>query len=165
VELKPEDLGFQLGSVLTPSAMVERLKPRAQYEQVGVEPVNGRPAVKYRFVGATDTRTQAGTAQTDSFVYMDQETGLPLRADLNFSTTSGATATGTIMTENIQLNPETTQFDVPAGMRKVTTEELKQQVQNFIGAVQVIVGMIRQQSGAPTLPPPAGNVNGNANRP
>ena len=164
VELKPEELGFQLGSVLTPSAMVERLKPRAQYEQVGVEPVNGRPAIKYRFVGAADTRTQAGTAQTDSFVYMDQETGLPLRADLNFSTTSGATATGTIMTENIQLNPDTTLFEIPTGMRKVTTEELKQQVQNFIGAVQVIIQMMRQQTGgAPPPPPPAGN--GNANRP
>ena len=166
VELKPEELGFQLGSVLTPSAMVERLKPRAQYEQVGVEPLNGRPAIKYRFVGAADTRTQAGTAQTDSFVYMDQETGLPLRADLNFSTTSGATATGTIMTENIQLNPDPTLFDIPTGMRKVTTEELKQQVQNFVGAVQVIMGMIRQQTGATTPPPPpAGNGNGNANRP
>jgi hypothetical protein len=163
VELKPEELGFQLGSVLTPSAMVERLKPRAQYEQVGVEPVNGRPAIKYRFVGAADTRTQAGTAQTDSFVYMDQETGLPLRADLNFSTTSGATATGTIMTENIQLNPELTLFEVPTGMRKVTTAELKEQVQNFVGAVQVLVQMIRAQQSGAAPPPPAGN--GNANRP
>ena len=138
VELKPEELGFQLGTVLTPSAMVERLKPRAQYEQVGSEPINGRPAIKYRFVGAADTRTQAGTAQTDSYVYMDQETGLPLRADLNFSTTSGATDTGTIMTENIQLNPDTTLFDVPTGMRKVETQELKQQVQNFIFLLQRI---------------------------
>ena len=119
VELKPEELGFQLGSVLTPSAMVERLKPRAQYEQVGTETINGRPAIKYRFVGAADTKTQAGTVQSDSFVYMDQETGLPLRADLNFSSTSGAVATGTIMTENIQMNPDPTLFEVPTGMRKV----------------------------------------------
>lgn len=169
VELKPEELGFQLGSVLTPSAMVERLKPRAQYEQVGTEAINGRPAIKYRFVGAADTKTQAGTVQSDSFVYMDQETGLPLRADLNFSSTSGAVATGTIMTENIQMNPDPTQFEVPTGMRRVETQELKQQVQNFIGTVQVLMQMMRQQTGAaptttPTPPPPA-NANGNANRP
>ncbi len=166
VELKPEELGFQLGSVLTPSAMVERLKPRAQYEQVGTETINGRPAIKYRFVGAADTKTQAGTVQSDSFVYMDQETGLPLRADLNFSSTSGAVATGTIMTENIQMNPDLTLFEVPTGMKKVETQELKQQVQNFIGTVQVLMQMMRQQTGAvPLPPPPAGNANGNANRP
>ena len=166
VELKPEELGFQLGSVLTPSAMVERLKPRAQYEQVGTETINGRPAIKYRFVGAADTKTQAGTVQSDSFVYMDQDTGLPLRADLNFSSTSGAVATGTIMTENIQMNPDPVLFEVPAGMRKVETAELKQQVQNFIGTVQILIQMMRQQTGAaPTTPPPAGNANGNANRP
>ncbi|HJQ70685.1 MAG TPA: hypothetical protein VKA70_17050 [Blastocatellia bacterium] len=166
VELKPEELGFQLGSVLTPSAMVERLKPRAQYEQVGTEAINGRPAVKYRFVGAADTKTQAGTVQSDSFVYMDQETGLPLRADLNFSSTSGAVATGTIMTENIQMNPDLTLFEVPTGMKKVETAELKQQVQNFISTVQLLVQMMRQQTGTPPPPPPpAGNVNGNANRP
>ena len=165
VELKPEELGFQLGSVLTPSAMVERLKPRAQYEQVGTETINGRPAIKYRFVGAADTKTQAGTVQSDSFVYMDQETGLPLRADLNFSSTSGAVATGTIMTENIQMNPDPTLFEVPAGMRRVETAELKQQVQNFVTTVQLLMQMVRQQTGATPPPPPAANANGNANRP
>jgi hypothetical protein len=164
VELKPEELGFQLGSVLTPSAMVERLKPRAQYEQVGTETLNGRPAIKYRFVGAADTKTQAGTVQSDSFVYMDQETGLPLRADLNFSSTSGAVATGTIMTENIQMNPDPALFEVPTGMKKTETAELKQQVQNFVGTVQLLVQMMKQQTGA-APPPPAGNTNTNANRP
>ena len=84
VEISPESLGFQLGNVMTPSAIVERLKPRAQYESMGTETVNGRTATKYRFTGAADTRTKAGTVQSDSYVYIDEATGLPLRADLNF---------------------------------------------------------------------------------
>ncbi|HET9532591.1 MAG TPA: hypothetical protein VFQ92_19715, partial [Blastocatellia bacterium] len=80
VEITPEELGFQLGSLMTPVAVIERLKSRGQYENLGTEQVNGRTAIKYRFTGAADTRTQAGTIQADSFVYADQQTGLPLRA-------------------------------------------------------------------------------------
>lgn len=174
VEMSPEQLGFQLGNLMTPITMIDQLKARTQHENLGTETVDGRAAVKYRFAGARDTRTQAGTVQADSFVWVDQSTGLPIRSDINISTTSGETARIATETRDIQLNPDPAQFDVPAGMRKVTGEELKQQVQGFIQAIQFFVQMMRaQQVGAApaatpaVTQPPAANSNQaatNANR-
>jgi outer membrane lipoprotein-sorting protein len=166
VELKQEELGFQLGSLMTPATMIDRLKSRTQYETLGTETVNGRAATKYRFAGAADTRTQAGAVQADSLVYVDQSTGLPLRAEINTTTTSGAGARIVIETRDIQTNPAPTLFEVPQGMKLVTTQELKQQVQGFVDAIRVFAEMMRQQGGAPAAAttPPAANANANANR-
>jgi hypothetical protein len=157
VEISPDALGFQLGNAMTPSAMVERLKPRTQYESMGTETINGRPATKYRFTGAADTRTKAGTVQSESFIYIDEATGLPLRADLNFDSSSGGKAHGTIETRDIQLNPDAKLFDVPTTYKKVTAEELKQQVQGFIQFIRAIAPVMAQQasSGSTAAPSPA----------
>ncbi len=163
VQLAPEELGFRLGDVLTPTAMVEHLKPHAQYESLGTETINGRTATKYRFAGEKATGTQAGTVQADSFVYVDQDTSLPLRADINLSTTSGATARIAVETRDINLNPSPTLFDVPTDMKKVSTQELKQQVQSFVTFVQVLAQTLRQQGGETPMTPPT--ANSNANRP
>src|SRR5581483_4153280 len=125
VELTDEGLGFPLRDLLTPSAMMERLQSKP-HENLGSEPVNGRPAMKYRFTGAANTGTSAGTAQADSFIYVDQETNLPLRIDLTAATSSGATGRGVLETRDIQLNPDPTQFDVPTGFQKVTSQQLKE---------------------------------------
>lgn len=155
VEISPESIGFPLGSALTPSAIVERLKPRAQYENLGSETINGRTAEKYRFTGAADTRTQAGTVQSDSFVYIDEATGLPLRADLNFASSSGGTANGVLETRDINLNPDPQLFAVPTDFKKMTAEELKQQVQGFIQFIRALAPLLNQQ---PTdAAPPAPN--------
>jgi hypothetical protein len=168
VELTPDALGFPLGNMLTPSAMIEQLKSRP-HENLGAEQVNGRPATKYKFAGAANTGTQAGTVQADSFVYIDQETGLPLRADLNAVTTNNMSARGMLETRDIHLNPDPASFEVPAGYKKVTSEELKQQIQNFIAFVRAIAPYIGQQIAVqPPPPPPAANSNSsaaNANRP
>ncbi|HVG21648.1 MAG TPA: hypothetical protein VNI02_21610 [Blastocatellia bacterium] len=167
VELTPEAIGFPIGSVLTPSAMVERLKSQ-QHENLGVEPINGRTATKYRFAGAAQTGTQVGTVNADSIVYVDQDTGLPLRSDLFFAGANGANARVAIETRDIQLNPDPTLFEVPAGYSKVTAEELKQQIQSFVSFIRAIAPMLQQNAGgAPPAaggPPPA-NANANANRP
>ena len=176
VEITPEAVGIPLGNILTPSAMMERLQARP-HESLGVEPVNGRPAMKYRFTGAANTGTSAGTAQADSFIYVDQETNLPLRIDLTATTTSGAAARGMVETRDIQLNPDPAQFDVPAGYQKVTAEQLKQQVQSFIALIRMVAPYLGQQAAPPSTPPPASSAappavnanraatNGNANRP
>jgi hypothetical protein len=155
VEIAPESLGFQLGNVMTPSAIVERLKPRTQYESMGTETVNGRTATKYRFTGAADTRTKAGTVQSESYIYLDEATGLPLRADLNFDSTSGGKAQGSIETRDINLSPDAKLFEVPTTFKKMTAEELKQQVQGFIQFIRVLAPAISQQAGGGSTPPPA----------
>jgi hypothetical protein len=174
VEITQDAVGMPLGSILTPSAMMERLQARP-HESLGTEAVNGRPAMKYRFTGAANTGTSAGTAQADSFIYVDQETNLPLRIDLTATTTSGATARGVVESRDIQLNPDPTQFDVPTGYQKVTAEQLKQQVQGFIQLIRMVAPYLGQQSAQPpaasTTPTPATTnanraaSNSNANRP
>ena len=173
VEITPDAVGMPLGNILTPSAIMERLQARP-HESLGLEPINGRPAMKYRFTGATNTGTSAGTAQADSFIYVDQETNLPLRIDLTATTTSGAAGRGVVETRDIQLNPDPTQFDVPTGYQKVTSEQLKQQVQGFIQLIRMVAPYLGQQGAPPpdasTATPPATNANraattGNANRP
>jgi len=145
VELNPDELGFPLGNLMSPASVIERLKERTQYERVGTQDVNGRQAVEYRFRGAADTRTQAGTVQADSLVFVDQQTGLPLRSEINTTSTSGAGARIVTDTRDLRLNPDSSQFEVPVGMNKVTSTELKQRVQQFIDSIRVMTEYMRQQ--------------------
>ncbi|HKQ05893.1 MAG TPA: hypothetical protein VJ464_12225 [Blastocatellia bacterium] len=174
VELTDEGIGFPLRDLLTPSAMMERLQSKP-HENLGTETVNGRTAMKYRFTGAANTGTSAGTAQADSFIYVDQETNLPLRIDLTATTSSGAVGRGLLETRDIQLNPDPAQFEVPTGFQKVTGQQLKEQVQGFISFVRLLAPYLGQQLASPQAPPPpppaaATNANraatnANANRP
>jgi hypothetical protein len=151
VELDPNELGFQLGELMSPASAIQRLKEKSRYEMLGTETVNGRTAVKYRFSGAVDTHTQAGTAQADSIVFVDQETGLPLRSEIDTSSTSGAGARIVTSTDNLQLTADASMFEVPTAMKKVTSTELKQQVQSFVGAMRAVAGYLRQQMETPPL--------------
>jgi outer membrane lipoprotein-sorting protein len=152
VELDPNELGFQLGDIMSPAAMIARLKEKTQYEQIGTTTINGRPAVEYRFKAAADTHTKVGTAQADSIVYIDQETGLPLRSEIDANSSSGAGARVTVSAESLQLTPDATLFDVPTNMKKVTSTELKQQVQSFVNTVRAVAGYLREQA-TPAQPP------------
>jgi len=152
VELDPNELGFQLGELMSPASAIQRLKEKSRYEMLGTETVNGRTAVKYRFSGAVDTHTQAGTAEANSIVFVDQETGLPLRSEIDTSSTSGAGARIVTSTDNLQLTADAAMFEVPTAMKKVTSTELKQQVQSFVGAMRAVAGYFKQQM---ATPPPA----------
>lgn len=148
VELDPNELGFQLGAVMSPASIIARVKERTQYEQIGTEPINGRTAIKYRFRAAADTHTKVGTAQADSIVYVDQETGLPLRSEIETSSSSGAGARVTTSAESLQLAPEASLFEVPTTMKKVSSAELKQQVQSFVSTLRAFAGYLREQANA-----------------
>jgi hypothetical protein len=158
VELTPEALGFQLGSVLTPNSIADRLRSR-QYEKLGLEPVNGRTAIKYRLTAAGDTSTH-----TDGLIFVDQETGLPLRSELNTVATAGTKSRVIVEVRDVQLNPDVAQFDVPAGMKKVTQQEARQQIESFASALRSFADII---SGTPSAPVARANqsaVNKNASR-
>lgn len=148
VELDPNELGFQLGAVMSPASIIARVKERTQYEQIGTEPINGRTAIKYRFRAAADTHTKVGTAQADSIVYVDQETGLPLRSEIETRSSSGAGARVTTSAESLQLAPEASLFEVPTTMKKVSSAELKQQVQSFVSTLRAFAGYLREQANA-----------------
>jgi hypothetical protein len=138
VELNPEALGFQLASVLTPGAVASLLKPGAHYEQVGLEPINARTGVKYRITPASDDSTQ-----TDGLIFMDQETSLPLRLELNVTPSAQAKLRVIVEARDIRLNPEREQFEVPTGMKRVMPQEAKQQIDGFASTLNTFVDIIR----------------------
>lgn len=159
VEIAADVLGYQPASVLTPGAIAEQLKPRAQYEQLGLEPVNGRTAMKYRMTGAGEA-----AGKTSGVIFVDQEIGLPLRCELNSMAQPGTSFRVIAEARDVQLNPDRSQFDVPAGMRKVAPQEVKQQIEAFAGALRYCADLIAGKHTAP-----AGNAvqsanNKNANR-
>ena len=87
-ELTPEATGFQLHKLMTPGQLVSYLDRLQGVESAGEETVNGRTALKYRYAKTSNTNTSAGQVNTESFVFVDKDTGLPLRAEL-FSEASG----------------------------------------------------------------------------
>ena len=158
VELTPDALGFQLGSVLTPNSIADRLRSR-QYEKLGLEPVNGRTAIKYRLTGSGDTATQ-----TDGVIFVDQETGLPLRSELNTAATAGTKSRVIVEVRDVQLDPNLAQFDVPAGMKKVTQQEARQQIESFASALRSFADIISGTPSAPVARPNQSAANKNASR-
>lgn len=150
VEIAPDALGFRLGSVLTPNSIAERLKS-SQFEKLGLEPVNGRTAVKYRLGEASDASTH-----TDGVLFVDQETGLPLRSELNTAAPGGTKSRVIVEVRDVQLSPDRAQFDVSAGMRKITQQEARQQIEGFANALRFFADII---SGTQSIPV------ANANRP
>ena len=156
VEIARDALGFEPTGVLTPSAIAEQLKPRSQYEQLGLEPVNGRTAMKYRITGAGDA-----ARKTDGVIFVDQETGLPLRYELNAVATPGSNLRVIVEARDVQLNPDRLQFEVPAGMRKVTSQEVKSQVEAFAASVRSFSDIV---SGKPTTSSAANAIQSNNNK-
>lgn len=143
VELTQNAFGFEPGKVLTPNSIAERLRPH-QYEDLGLEPVNGRTAVKYRLTAASGTSTHM-----DGMVFVDQETGLPLRSELRAAAPSGTKSRVIVEVRDVQLNPDRAQFDVPAGMKKVTQQDASQQIEGFASALRSFADIISGTQSAP----------------
>jgi hypothetical protein len=147
MELDQATLGVELPklSLMTPTSVVEHLKSSAQYYKLGAEDVNGRPAIKYRFTGKINSQTAAGDVDTDSTVYLDETTGLPVRAEILGSTAGGKGARVMLQMSNVQLNPDRASFDVPIGYKKVTSGELRQQVNSLASTMRIVALSLTQQ--------------------
>ncbi len=142
-ELTPEATGFQLHKLMTPGQLVGRLETLKGVERVGEEQVNGRAADKYRYATTRNTGTQAGEVSAEAFVFVDKETGLPLRSEL-FTEASGSVRGvkgAKIVAEmrDITTNVDNTIFEVPAGYNKVPPEQVRQQINALTNAAAAIV--------------------------
>jgi hypothetical protein len=141
-ELTPEATGFQLHRLMTPGQVVGYLDRLQGIQLVGEENLQGRTAIKYRYARTDNTKTSAGDVRTESFIFIDKDTGLPLRAEL-FSEASGnvqGTRGATVVAEmrNISTDVDPSLFEVPEGMNKVSEQQVRQQVNaisNTIAAV------------------------------
>lgn len=163
-ELTPEATGVQLQKLMTPGQLVARLEKLRGIERVGEESMNGRIAEKYRYATTSNTNTQAGTVSAQAFVYVDKETGLPLRADL-FTEASGEVQGmkgARIVAEmrNITTDVDSSMFEVPAGYSKVPPEQVRQQINALTNTAAALVralfgGMVSQGSPSPAVSPAA----------
>jgi hypothetical protein len=153
-ELTPEATGFQLQKLMTPGQLVARLEKLKGVERVGEEPFNGRTAEKYRYANSTNTNTQAGTVSTEAFIYVDKETGLPLRSEL-FTEASGnvqGVKGARIVAEmrDITSNIDTSWFEVPAGFSKVPPEQVRQQINALTNMAGALLKSLMASGGQPS---------------
>jgi hypothetical protein len=156
-EIDAQSTGFEMPSMMTPAQIVNQLKNASGCENVGEEVYGGRNATKYRCAAAAKTGTQAGDVKTESFIYVDKETGLPLRSEslvTSSSNVAGASAVK-VVTEmsNIQTSVAPTTFDEPTGMNKVDPAQVRSQVEAVVKAALAIAQSMMQTSSAPPTPP------------
>ncbi len=142
-ELTPEASGFRLYKLMTPGQLVAYLDRLKGVEAAGEEVINGRTALKYRYALTTKTQSSAGDVNTESFVYVDKETGLPLKVEL-LSEASGnvqGVKSAKIVAEmrNITTDAAPALFEVPAGLNKVPAEQVKAQIDAVTGTVTALL--------------------------
>jgi hypothetical protein len=154
-ELTPEATGFQLQKLMTPGQLVSYLEKLKGVERVGEETINGRLADKYRYATTTNTSTSAGEVKSEAFVYVDKETGLPLRAEL-FTEASGSVqgVKGVkIVAEmrDISTSVDDSLFQVPAGLNKVPPEQVRSQIDAFTSTVAALLKVLMSNMNTPTM--------------
>jgi hypothetical protein len=158
-EIDAQSTGFNVPTVMTPAQIVNQVKNVSGCESAGEEQFNGRNATKYRCAAAAKTGTQAGDVKAESFIYVDKDTGLPLRSEsiVSSSANVGGASAVKIVTEmnNIQTNVASTMFDEPAGMSKVDPAQVRSQVEAVLKAALVFAQSMMQTSSAPPPPPAA----------
>ncbi len=156
-ELTPAATGFQLHRLMTPGQLVSYLDRLKGIEFVGEEPLAGRTALKYRYARTAQTQTSAGEVKTESFIFVDKDTGLPLRAEL-FGEASGnvqGVKGASIVAEmrDIQTTVDPSLFEIPAGMNKVPEAQVRAQVNAVTNTVLAVLRTL--MSNMNTTPPPA----------
>ena len=161
-ELTPEATGFQLQRLMTPGQLVAHLDRLQGIEFVGEEPQAGRTALKYRYARTSETKTSAGEVKTESFVYVDKDTGLPLRAEL-FSEASGNVqgikgAKVVAEMRDIQTNVDPSLFEIPTGFNKVPEAQVRAQVDAVTNTVAAVLRtLLTNMNSAPPPPSPTGS--------
>lgn len=167
-ELTKDALGFEVRRMLMPGEIVNQVKNIRGVERVGEEQMSGRTVVKYRYGATANTGTQAGQVNTESFVYVDKETSLPLRSE-TVSQSQGGSVQGVsgirIGTEmsNITTTADPGLFAEPIDFKKVEPEEVRQQVNLVFSAATAIVAQLMrsaQPTGGTTTTSPATSPTG-----
>lgn len=153
-ELTPESTGFNVPTIMTPGQIISSVKGMTGCERQAEEQMNGRTATKYRCAGKSSTGTQAGDVTTEAFIYVDKETGLPLRSESLLSASGSVQGVKglKLVTEmsNINTNVDASQLAEPQGMSKVSPEQVKQQVDLVLRAALLLAGQMMSNSGAPS---------------
>jgi hypothetical protein len=114
---------------------------------------------KYRYEANANTQTQAGNVNTQSFLIVDKETGLPVHSETVSQSTSGKNVQGykgmRLVTEmtDIKTVANASMFAVPTDYQKIEPEQLKAQLNLIFSAISAFVGQVMNQSAAPPTSP------------
>ncbi len=163
-ELTREATGFDIPPMMTPGQLVTYVQNQRGYERVGEEMLNGRRVTKYRYAGTSNTNTQAGTVAAESFVYVDEETGLPLRADLTSTASGNVEGVRGLRVQaemrDVNTNVDAATMEVPReGYTQISPDQIRQQVNAVTSAAAAILGQIIRQASQPTASPAAGGAS------
>lgn len=156
-EINKESVGFDVRSLLMPEQIVQRVKSQQGVTLVGEEDYNGRKVNKYRYASTTNTQTQAGQVNTESFLLVDKETGLPLRSETVANSTGQVQGVkeARIVTEmsDISTTPAADLFAMPgADYKQVSAEEIRSQVNILVQLAGAFVGQMINSSTKPAPP-------------
>lgn len=156
--LNKDSVGFDVRSMMTPGQIVNQVKSIKGIQRVGEEKFGDRDAVKYQYDAVTDTKTKAGSVETKSFIYIDKETGLPLRSETNAVATGGSyqgVQGLRIVTEmnNIKTDVDATLFAEPTDFAKVEPDQVKQQVNAIFSVAMAFLGQLLKTTASPTAAP------------
>jgi hypothetical protein len=128
---------------MTPGQIVSNIEKLKGVERVGDDTFNGRPADKYRYAGAATTSTSAGQVNAEGFVYVDKETGLPLRAELNTEASGSVQGVKGIRIvaemRDISTTVDDALFQVPPGLKQVPPEQIRAQVEALANTAAALV--------------------------
>ncbi|MEK6279559.1 MAG: hypothetical protein AABN95_04325 [Acidobacteriota bacterium] len=142
-ELTPEATGFQLQRLMTPGQIVSHIEKLKGVERVGEETINGRLADKYRYATTTNTSTAAGQVSSEAFVFVDKETGLPLKTELYSEATGNVQGVkgAKIVAEmrDISTTVDDSLFQVPPGLTKVPPEQVRSQIDAITNTVAAVI--------------------------
>lgn len=158
-ELNRESLGFEVRRMLMPEQIVQQARDVQGVERVGEETYNGRPAIKYRYGAVTNTQSQAGQVTTESFLYVDKETGLPLHSETVSQSQSGGNVQGysgiRIMTDITDIrstvSPEI--FSEPTGLQKIESDQIRAQVDMMFNTIAAALTQAMRQVNTTATPP------------
>ena len=150
-ELNKESIGVDPRRMLMPEQIVNQVKNLKGVEMIGEEKVGTRTAVKYRYGATTDTKTQAGTVATESYVLVDKETGLPLRSVTNSESQNGSVQgikNLSIVTEmsDIKTTVDASLFAEPTDLQKVAPEQIKAQIDLVFSAAMALLGQMMKSA-------------------
>ncbi|HWS86479.1 MAG TPA: hypothetical protein VN282_05930 [Pyrinomonadaceae bacterium] len=160
-ELTPELTGVNVDQLrsMTPGQLVALVTKQQGVTQVGEESFNNRPAIKYRAAGGTQTQTAAGQVKGETFIYVDKETGLPLRIEgFGQSTGNVQGVTGgnvVIETRDLKTDVNPADFEIPQGYKQLSNEEVRQRVQSLAQGLQAIMAFVNAQAAASAATPAA----------
>jgi outer membrane lipoprotein-sorting protein len=158
-ELTKEATGIQPQKLMTAGQIVSDLKNKTGVERVGEEQINGRTAEKYRYSASTNTNTKAGEVKAEAFVFIDKETGLPLRTEVNAESSGdvkGVNAARVIAEmRDIKTDIDASLFEVPTGYAQVAPEKVRQQIDALTSAVAAVLRAMMANMGTATTSSPS----------